>query len=87
MVTSGLSVRPACRRLRGAHLGRTVRIATPKAVLPEPGADAPGAESGRQGKVQGHVLGHQRGQLRVPGTGAVPFGAPVPVLSLMFGIK
>lgn len=82
LVTSGVSVRPVCRRLRGAHLGRAVRIAFPKAaVLPKPGADAPGAESGRQGKVQSHVLGHQCGQLRVPWTGAVPFGTPVPLLT------
>lgn len=67
-------------------MGRTVRhTVVPRPVLlqSEPAADVPVAqETGRQGKVQGHVLGDQRGQLRVPGTSALPVSPVVPLLIL-----
>lgn len=89
LVARGARARPAGRRPRGAHLGRAVRAAAraraPAAAallqLPQQAAGVPGAQGpGRQGEVQGHVLGAQRRQLRVPGTVAVPVGAAVSVL-------
>lgn len=93
MVTSGVGVRRFGRRLRGAHLGGTFRAAVAGVQaatvgglrLPaQPAAVhvVPGAQSGRQGEIQSDVLGDQRGQLRVPRTGALSLGPAVPLLTV-----
>jgi len=39
LVTSGFGVRPVGRRLRGAHMGRAVRVSAPTALPPQRSAD------------------------------------------------
>lgn len=86
LVPCGVDVRPVGRRLRRTYLGGAIRPgaagASRTAVLPaDPRTHAvPGAQGWRQGEVQGHVLGDERGQLRVPGTGALPVRPDLPVL-------
>jgi hypothetical protein len=77
LVTSSVGVHPVGRRLRGAHLGRAVRIFASSSQHTADGQDAKGR---RQGEVQSHVLGHQSGQLCVPGPVALPIGPAVPLL-------